>query len=147
MSLLNQTRTCHVIGVGKTSNKIWGDTDILKSFVPAAAALVPTPPTSSTQSIKARRHRRYPGDPGYAVRAGERKRLNRIPPKGAGALPGRKFALALVLATGQVDEKSKSVFTYQGTFTNLVANIDGMASEKLIIYSPTGHPYPVNPAP
>lgn len=144
MSVKDQTRSVHVIGTGSTKNRVYGDTDFLKVFIPAAAALIPPQPASKTINVKARRRRRYPGDPGVAVRASARKVLDRVPAKGAGALPGRRFSLALITTTGEVDVDSKRQFTYQGSFTNLVSNLDGMSSVKMIVYSPTGHPYRLN---
>lgn len=146
MTLPGQVRRVHVIGTGATSSRIWGDTDFLKKFLPAVAARAATVAASQTKNVKAHRRSLYPGDPGFAVSASSRTSLNKVPSKGGGSLPGRSFRLARLRGDGSPDPDATHQFTYQGSFTNLRANIDAGSTAPLILYSHTGRPHYLNAA-
>jgi hypothetical protein len=144
MTVQGQKRRLHVLGSGATASKVWGDTVFLRKFVAAATASAGTVAAPVTREVKAHRRTRYPGDAGYAVKEGERKSLNKVPPKAGGSLPGRSCRMALVKADGSPDPDNTHQFTYQGSFTNLKANIDAGSTVQMILYSPTGHPHRLN---
>jgi hypothetical protein len=141
MTVLGQTRRCHVIGTGINQNKIWGDTQFLEDFIPGIAAVPPVVATKVTSTVKSFRRRRYPGDEGFTVASASRERLNKVPAKGGGSLPGRSFAMALADENGSPVPGSRHQFTYQGAFADLKTNVEAVAAADVIIYSPTGHPH------
>jgi hypothetical protein len=144
MTVLGQQRLMHVLGSGATASRVWGDTDFLRKFVSAATASAATNASAVTRNVKAHRRTRYPGDAGYPVKEGERKALNKVPSKGGGSLPGRSFRMALAKTDGSPDPDNTHQFTYQGSFTNLRANIDAGSTVHMILYSPTNHPHRLN---
>ena len=144
MTVLGQQRRVHLLGTGTTASKVWGDTQFLQDFVPSAAALPPVVATIVTSPVRSHRRRRFPGDSGYDVSRADRRRLNKTPAKGAGSLPGRRFAMALADDEGNPEDGTRRQFTYQGSFANLKTNIETLSSVPLIIYSPSGHPYLLN---
>jgi hypothetical protein len=141
MTILGQTRRCHLVGAGANQNKIWGDTQFLAEFLPAIAEVPPVIAVKVTSAVKSHKRRRYPGDEGYTVAAAERERLNKVPAKGGGSLPGRKFAMALADEDGAPIATSRRQFTYQGSFADLKVNIEGLVAGDVIVYSTTGHPH------
>lgn len=144
MTVLGQQRRVHLLGTGQTANKVWGDTEFLRDFVPTAAALPPVSATVVTGAVKSHRRHRFPGDSGYDVSGTDRKRLNRTPAKGAGSLPGRSFAMAMASEDGSPEDGTRRQFTYQGSFANLKTNIEALSAVPLVLYSPTGHPHLLN---
>jgi hypothetical protein len=141
MTVLGQTRRCHVLGAGTNQNKIWGDTQFLEDFIPAITVLPPVVATKVVSNVKSFKRRRYPGDEGFPVAAASRERLNKIPAKGGGSLPGRSFAMALADENGSPIAGSRHQFTYQGAFADLKTNVEAVAAVDVIIYSPTGRPH------
>jgi hypothetical protein len=144
MTIEGQRRRLHILGSGVTASKVWGDTDFLRKFVPTATANPSTIAVSVTRNVKDHRRSAYPGDPGYAVKGGVRKALNRVPSKGGGSLPGRSFRMALLKADGSPDPENTHQFSYQGSFANLWANIDAGSTVRMILYSPSNRPHPLN---
>jgi len=144
MTVLGQQRRMHVLGSGTTASRVWGDTDFLRKFVSAATASAATNASPVSRSVKAHRRTRYPGDAGYPVKEGSRNALNKVPSKGGGSLPGRSFKMAVVREDGSPDPANTHQFTYQGSFTNLKANVDASSTVPMILYSPTGHPHRLN---
>jgi hypothetical protein len=144
MTLEGQLRRVHTLGSGVTASKVWGDTQLLRKFVTAAAATPSVAATPVTRTVKDHRRSAYPGDPGYAVKGGSRKALNKIPSKGGGSLPGHSFRMALLKADGTPDPENTHQFTYQGSFTNLRANIDAGSTVHMILYSPSNRPHFLN---
>jgi hypothetical protein len=145
MTVQGQQRRVHLLGSGATVSKVWGDTDFLRKFVPAATAAAAAVVTVVTRPVRDHRRKAYPGDSGFGVEGGDRKALSRTPSKGGGSLPGRSFRLALLLADGTPDPANTHQFTYQGSFANLRANIDAGSTAQMILYSPTNHPHRLNP--
>jgi hypothetical protein len=141
MSVFGQTRRCHVVGTGVSQNKIWGDTQFLAGFIPNITEVPPVVATKVTSNVGSFRRRKYPGDSGYSVAPSTRSRLNKIPAKGGGSLPGRNFAMAVADEDGNPIPGSRHQFTYQGSFADLKVNIEGLATADLVVYSPTGHPH------
>jgi hypothetical protein len=141
MTVQGQTRRVHLLGPAATQSRIWGDTDFLQEFIPNAAALPPPVATVVTQSVKSHKRRRFPGDEGFTVPATQRKRLNKVPAKGAGSLPGRSFSISFVDEDGNALPGTRRTFTYQGSFANLKTNIEAASDADMILYGPSGRPY------
>jgi hypothetical protein len=141
MTILGQTRRCHFLGAGINQNKVWGDTQFLTEFIPDVTAIPPVIATKVVSAVKSHKRRRYPGDVGFTVASTSRERLNKVPAKGGGSLPGRNFSMALADDDGAPIAGTRHQFTYQGSFADLKVNIEALAGFDLIIYSTTGRPH------
>jgi hypothetical protein len=135
------TRPHNIISGGKKA-VIWGETAILIKFFPAIVASAYVPGSVITTTVNSATVSRYPGDKGYARKQHSAKRLNKVPPKMGGALPGNPFSVRWIDADGNIDMSAIWQFRYQGSWLTIrTYAYDNLKSPGAVLYSPSGHPY------
>jgi len=136
-----KTRPHNIIHGGKNA-VIWGETSVLKLFFPAIVASPYSPGTVITTSVDACIVKRYPSDKGYARKSHSAKRLNKIPPKMGGALPGNPFKVRWLDANDEPVMTDIWQFRYQGSWLTIKNwAYDNVKDPGVVLYSPSGHPY------
>jgi len=142
MSFSHPTTRPHAISSEFKKAVIWGETAVLKQFFPDIVASAYSPGTVITTSVEACIVTRYPGDKGYARKAHPAKRLNKIPPKMGGALPGKPFKVRWLDADSEPDMADIWQFRYQGSWLTIKNWVnDHVSNPGVVLYSPSGHPY------
>jgi hypothetical protein len=133
----------HLVGTGVNQVELWGATTVLQTFFTGVTARsVPVPELINLQR---RPHRvaKYPGDAGFSRSGGVVSRYDKSPSKYGGAKPGVRVSAARTDATGKAIKTSRRVFRLVGAFTDLCEWAKDNAIDNMILYSPTGAPFPI----
>ncbi len=146
MSFDHPSSKPHNILYGTRKAVVWGETDLLQLFFSEIVMAPPDDIKEISLTIKSHTVKRYPGDRGYTIPAHSAKRLNNVPPKMGGALPGNPFKVRNCLADGEPDMSKIWQFRYQGSWLTVRGWAEGAVLPPGVwMYSPSGAPYQVLP--
>lgn len=139
----------HEITVGKQTAIIWGDTASIDEIFPNMEEKTRVPGQLITVQVKARFCKRYPGDRGYTIPATTLKRYNKVNPKRNAALPGRTFTAAISRDNEGTVNPGDHIYNFriQGAWATLVQWCVADGGADLVLWSPSGHPTVIIPAP
>jgi hypothetical protein len=128
------------LGTTASDAVIWGEPANVKYFFPTATPVAPGVASVKAVTRPAGRRRMYPGDPGIAVKTGQRQVLVSPGMSYGRTQPGRAFQLAMFGPDGAILEKRQ--FTTNNSvakiWSALVATKATMPGVSLKFYSQAG---------